>query len=204
MNNGKSKIIMGMILLLLAAALIIMLGSRLKITKPSASSSSSEASLPTSSAYPEMTYDANNKVKIASPTVDAAADRDQNSGTDLQYGSAVSFVEDAAPQQTITDYLSKSGVVSVTNDGVWSDTDLSLHTDINDKFQNLHTIQTIGVYQKNISYGETSYVKGHQGTVIAYVTYDGTTSTIHSLFVDSISFIADGFVDEGMSGYMFG
>ena len=203
MNENKPKITMAIVFLLLAAAMIIVMSSRLTINKFSKKNDADRTALPSSSAYPEMTYGADDSVKISSPTFDASADREDNSGAEIQYGSATAFVENASPKQAVIDYLSKSGVVSVTDDGVWDDHDCSSHTDISDKFQNLHTIQTFGVYQSDITYGDAKFYKGHQGSVIAYVTYDGTTSTIHSLFVDSISFIADGYVDGGMAGYMF-
>lgn len=203
MNENKPKITMAIVFLLLATAMIIVMSSRLTINKSSKKSEAERTALPSSSAYPEMTYDTDDSVKISSPTFDASADREDNSGTEIQYGSATAFVEDASPKQAVMDYLSKSGVVSVSDDGVWDDHDCSSHIDISDKFQNLHTLQTFGIYQSDITYGDAKFYKGNQGSVIAYVTYDGTTSTIHSLFVDSISFIADGYVDEGMAGYMF-
>lgn len=200
--------------ILLVAAVVTVIAGCVGLTghsskKAEATASTSASASATAIAYPEATTNTDGTVEIAVPAAvpSAEANVPEQSDPTAVTGSTAAYTEQTDPETAIAHYLNGSGLI----DGLsvmsgWVDIDLSSHTDISDKFTNLHTFEVSGTWKSDVKFGDVTYAKGDTADITAYVTYDSetNTSTIHTLVVNSISFIADGYVDESMYGYMFG
>ena len=164
--------------------------------------------------YPETTFKADGSAygsyEIILPSIDASLDRAEadKAAENLHYGGYGPVVIQDNPHRAVSKYLTDSGLVDVLTpsaDG-WTETDLSDKANINKKFKNLYRVETKDWntnYARSVWVGDYEHQIDDWCDVIAFVTYDGTTSTIHSVMVDDIAFLTDPYLDEGMVGYMY-
>lgn len=164
--------------------------------------------------YPETTFKADASApeayEIVLPSVDASLDRAEadKAAANLHYGGYGPVVIQDNPHRAVSQYLEDSGLINVLTpsaDG-WTETDLSDKKNINKKFKNLYRVETKDwntYYDKSVWVGDYEHKVEEWCDVVAFVTYDGTTSTIHQVTVDDIAFLTDPYIDEGMVGYMY-
>lgn len=156
--------------------------------------------------YPESTTDPEGRNELIIPTPDASLDRAEadKHANDIVGGHGPVIIE-AKPFLAVKQYLDGADLFRGTSDNLadWEDTDLSYHADVDKKFNGLHRLLTDVRFSKTTRVGDYIYPEGKWVRVQAFVSYDGTTSTIHSVMVDTIPMLADHYIDSGLSNYLY-
>lgn len=156
--------------------------------------------------YPEATTDPEGRNELIIPTPDASLDRAEadKHANDILGGHGPVIIE-AKPFLAVKQYLDGAEMFRGTSDNLadWEDTDLSYQSNVSKRFKGLHRLRTDIRFGKTTRVGDYIYPEGKWVPVQAFVTYDGTTSTIHSVMVDTIPMLADHYIDSGLSNYLY-